>query len=77
MGPFQFVPFMQCRHSVFSMKHQVNEQITINGQIYKFKNGIGYMEGDRGYSFPKQYIWMQCCFNDGSLMLSVADIILI
>lgn len=74
MGPFQFVPFMQCRHSVFSMKHQVNGQITINGQIYKFQNGIGYIEGDRGYSFPKQYIWTQCCFNDGSLMLSVADI---
>ena len=74
MGPFQFVPFMQCRHSVFSMKHQVNGQIAINEQIYKFQNGIGYIEGDRGYSFPKQYIWTQCCFNDGSLMLSVADI---
>lgn len=74
MGPFKFVPFMQCRHSVFSMKHQVDGQITVNGQIYKFQNGIGYIEGDRGYSFPERYIWTQCCFNDGSLMLSVADI---
>ncbi len=26
------------------------------------------------YSFPKRYIWTQCCFENGSLMLSVADI---
>lgn len=74
MGPFKFVPFMQCRHSVFSMKHQVDGHITVNGQIYNFRNGIGYIEGDRGYSFPKRYIWTQCCFNGGSIMLSVADI---
>lgn len=74
MGPFKFVPFMQCRHSVFSMKHLVNGKITVNGQTYEFQNGIGYIEGDRGYSFPKRYIWTQCGFNDGSLMLSVADI---
>lgn len=74
MGPFKFMPFMQCRHSVFSMKHQVEGQITVNKQIYNFRNGIGYIEGDRGYSFPKRYIWTQCCFKGGSLMLSVADI---
>lgn len=31
-------------------------------------------EGDRGRSFPKKYIWTQCFFSDGSLMLSEADI---
>ena len=46
----------------------------VNNQNYTFHNGIGYIEGDRGYSFPKQYIWTQCCFAHGSLMLSVADI---
>lgn len=74
MGPFRYVPFMQCRHSVFSMKHEINGQILINGQRYLFRNGIGYIEGDRGYSFPERYIWTQCCFSGGSLMLSVADI---
>lgn len=74
MGPFQFVPLMQCRHSVYSMQHQINGQITVNGRQYVFQNGIGYTEGDCGSSFPKEYIWTQCHFNHGSLMLSVADI---
>ncbi len=74
MGPFKFVPFMQCRHSVYSMRHKINGQITVNDQLYKFENSIGYVEGDRGRSFPKKYIWTQCCFKNNSLMLSVADI---
>ncbi len=74
MGPFALVPFMQCRHSVYSMSHGVDGQITLNDQRFNFHNGIGYIESDRGYSFPKQYIWTQCCFENGSLMLSVADI---
>ncbi len=74
MGPFKFVPFMQCRHSVYSMCHKINGEITVNYQLYKFENGVGYMEGDRGRSFPKKYIWTQCCFDNNSLMLSVADI---
>lgn len=74
MGPFKYVPYMQCRHSVFSMSHKINGQITINNQLFEFNNGIGYIEGDRGCSFPKKYIWTQCCFGNNSLMLSVADI---
>lgn len=74
MGPFRYVPFMQCRHSVFSLHHTVNGELTINGVPYLFQNGIGYIEGDRGYSFPKEYVWTQCSFPDGVLMLSVADI---
>lgn len=74
MGPFKYVPFMECRHSVFSMKHSVSGSLEINGTVYEFNNGIGYIEGDRGYSFPKEYVWTQCCFPGGSIMLSVADI---
>lgn len=74
MGPFRFVPFMQCRHSCISMKHFINGQVTLNNRQYRFQNGCGYIEGDRGRSFPKRYIWTQCCFKNGSLMLSVADI---
>lgn len=74
MGPFKYVPFMECRHSVFSMKHRVDGGISINGAEFVFDNGICYIEGDRGYSFPSVYLWTQCCFDDGSLMLSVADI---
>ena len=46
MEPFQFVPFMKCWHSVYSMKHQINGKITVYGRIFSFQNGIGYIEGD-------------------------------
>ena len=74
MGPFQYVPFMQCRHSIFSMRHTVDGEIWVNGTPYAFQNAIGYLEGDRGYSFPRESIWTQCSFQDGALMLSIADI---
>ena len=46
MGPFALVPFMQCRHSVFSMSHRIDGHITLNDKSYNFDNGIGYIEGD-------------------------------
>ena len=54
MGPFRWVPGMECRHSVFSMKHSVNGEIRINGKSYLFHHGTGYWEGDRGRSFPEK-----------------------
>ena len=74
MGPFALVPFMECRHSVWSMRHSVRGNVYINGKKYSFHNAWGYWEGDRGRSFPTKYIWTQCCFFGGALMLSVADI---
>lgn len=74
MGPFKYIPFMQCRHSVYSMRHQVSGNLTVNNQHINFQSGIGYMEGDCGTSFPNRYIWTQCFFGNGSLMLSAADI---
>lgn len=74
MGPFCCVPFMECRHSVASMRHTVNGSLWINDMEYRFHNGVGYLEGDRGRSFPRRYAWTQCFFEGGSLMLSVADI---
>lgn len=74
MGPFVLMPFMECRHSVWSMRHRVCGTVRINGRKYSFQNAWGYWEGDRGRSFPSKYAWTQCCFKGGSLMLSVADI---
>lgn len=74
MGPFKYAPFMQCRHSVYSMAHRIDGKITVNGKKYEFNDDAGYIEGDCGISFPKRYVWTQCIFADGSLMLSVADI---
>lgn len=74
MGPFKCVPFLECRHSIYSMMHTVRGSLTINGKDYVFENGTGYIEGDRGRSFPKEYAWTQCSFGSDSLMLSVANI---
>ncbi len=74
MGPFAFVPFLECRHSIVSMRHRVDGYIEINGEPFHFSNSVGYIEGDSGSSFPSVYSWTQCCFKGGSLTLSVADI---
>lgn len=75
MGPFHFVPFLQCRHSVFSLFHRVDGRLYIDKKKYDFNHGIGYIEGDRGYSFPKKYIWTQASLeNSGCIMLSIATI---
>lgn len=74
MGPFKYVPFMECRHSVVSIRHTVNGELHINNATFRFENAVGYIEGDRGYSFPKEYAWTQCFFDDESIMLSIADI---
>lgn len=74
MGPFRYVPFLQCRHSVFSMGHRVDGTVLVNGVPYEFQDDMGYMEGDRGRSFPSGYVWTQCLFPEGSLMLSIAEI---
>lgn len=79
MGPFCMVPFMECRHSVYSMMHRVDGVITINDEVYRFENAYGYWEGDRGHSFPREYVWTHAFIEEkdllqGSLMLSIADI---
>lgn len=74
MGPFQYVPFMQCTHSVYSMCHRVDGEVNLNGKPIAFQNADGYTEGDRGRSFPSRYVWTQAFLPEGSFMLSVARI---
>ena len=74
MGPFRFVPHMQCRHSVLSLFHTVRGALWINGRYYRFDGGPGYAEGDRGRSFPRRYIWTQGSWAGNCAMLSVAEI---
>lgn len=74
MGPFKYMPFMECRHSVKSMSHTVYGEIDICGRKYSLSGARGYIEGDRGRSFPGDYLWTHTFFDGGSLMLSIADI---
>lgn len=74
MGPFCLVPGMECRHAVYSMEHSVCGEVRLNGRTMYFDNGKGYMEGDRGTSFPADYIWTQHFFREGSLMVAAASL---
>lgn len=77
MGPFSFVPFMQCYHGILSMDHAIKGTLEINGKVIDFDGGRGYIEKDWGHSFPEGYIWMQSNHfkNEGvSIKCSVAKI---
>ena len=77
MGPFSYIPFMECNHAILSMKNNANGLININNKIINFENGIGYIEKDWGWSFPKSYIWCQgnnFKNKNASFMISIANI---
>ena len=77
MGPFRFFAGMQCSHGVISMAHSLSGTLELNGKRLDFSDGIGYIETDRGRSFPTKYLWTQCVWDGperGSLMLAIATI---
>jgi tocopherol cyclase len=77
MGPFAYIPHMECNHGVVSMRHAVQGRLAINGEEWVFDKDVGYIEKDWGRSFPKRYVWLQgnhFLNSDASLMVSVADI---
>jgi hypothetical protein len=59
MGPFAFLPRMECSHAVLSFDHEIYGILNINGKNYSFDYGRGYIEKDWGSSFPSGYVWMQ------------------
>lgn len=77
MGPFSYIPFMECNHAILSMKNRIQGFININNKNIDFSNSTGYIEKDWGCSFPKSYIWCQgnnFQKSNASFMLSIADI---
>ena len=61
MGPFSFVPGMECRHGVVSLHHKVRGSLRKNGlpEIQLSQNTVGYIEKDWGKSFPRGWVWLQ------------------
>jgi len=77
MGWYSFVPFMECKHGVVSINHNLTGALEMNGQKMDFSGGKGYIEKDWGTSFPESWIWVHCNhFNseDVSFLLSIAKI---
>lgn len=76
MGPFTYAKIMECYHSVISLHHRTSGSILLQNHIYD-GSGIGYMEKDRGNSFPSTYLWFQsnhCQHSNSCFFLSVASI---
>ena len=76
MGPFQWVPFMECSHEIISMAHDLKGSLKVNGKLLEFNGEKGYIEGDKGRSFPRDYLWLQCNRfpQEASVMVSIAHI---
>lgn len=77
MGPFAYIPKMECYHGVTSMNHHLDGSLEINGRTVAFSNGKGYIEKDWGTKFPKNYVWLQSNHfdePDTSLFFSMAYI---
>jgi hypothetical protein len=77
MGPYRFVPFMECYHGVVSADHGIQGDLVWDGKDYPFTGGRGYIEKDWGRSMPSSWIWIHSNLfeEEGvSFMLSVARI---
>jgi tocopherol cyclase len=77
MGPFSFLPFMECRHGLISLDHRIEGSFEHDGQSVDMAGGRGYIEKDWGSSMPSSWIWTQSNnfpVPGDSFMLSIADI---
>jgi tocopherol cyclase len=77
MGWYSYIPFMECKHGIVSVNHDVTGSITINSQTIDFDGGKGYIEKDWGTSFPEAWIWIQAnnfTNRNSSFTFSVAKI---
>ena len=73
MSYFRYLP-IECKHNIYSMHHDISGNLLINNESISFDNGDGYMEGDEGRNFPKEYLWFNASKSDSSITLAIADI---
>ena len=61
MGPFGFVPGMQCKHGVVSLHHHVAGTVRLGDgpEVELSSRATGYIEKDWGSSFPLRWTWLQ------------------
>ncbi|MFZ6027997.1 MAG: lycopene cyclase domain-containing protein [Chloroflexota bacterium] len=59
MGWYAWVPRMECYHGVLSFDHSLRGQLVVDGDVWDFDGGHGYVEKDWGQAFPDAYIWFQ------------------
>lgn len=65
MGPLAVFP-LPCKHGILSMEQRLSGTLEIDGKVYDFNGGKGYLETDFGKSFPRRYMWSQCNWFDST-----------
>lgn len=73
MSYYRYLP-IECKHQIYSMYHEISGSLIINGTSINFDNGNGYIEGDKGRNFPKEYLWLNAINKEASITLAVATI---
>lgn len=58
MGPYSFVPFMECNHGILSLDHSLSGNLEVEYTATDFDGGRGYVEKDWGRGFPAGYVWV-------------------
>lgn len=74
MGPFAYIPGMECSHSIISMSHSLYGSVILNGETYCLDKGKGFIESDKGSSFPSSYFWAQCDDQGMEIMAAAAAV---
>ncbi|MBP1744505.1 MAG: hypothetical protein H6Q58_1483 [Firmicutes bacterium] len=77
MGPFSFIPFMECCHGVVNISSRIEGSLRVGDKEIDFTDGRGYIEKDWGKSFPEWWIWVHSDRferEDVQFMFSVAKI---
>jgi hypothetical protein len=77
MGPFLYLPLMECYHDIISIQNQIIGHLKISKKNVDFTGGIGYIEKNWGRSMPKSWIWFQSNHfqpDDVSLFFSIGKV---
>lgn len=77
MGPYGWVPRMECNHGVVSLDHRLDGSLAVNGSEIDFSGGRGYVEKDWGAAFPAGYVWIQSNHFEGERASFVGSIAII
>lgn len=64
MGPYGWLPFLECYHGVLSFDYALEGGLGLEGgpfagETVELEGGRGYCEKDWGEAFPSAYVWMQ------------------
>lgn len=77
MGPLEYLN-MPCNHDIVSLRHTVKGRISINGEAIELSDALGYIEKDRGSTFPSRYAWAHANGfehnSEATLFLSAAEL---